>query len=54
VADNFEAEARLRQRLEAADPALLDRIAFDSDAEALSVSGEVEADVRRAVSFLDG
>jgi Leucine-rich repeat (LRR) protein len=49
VNDNFEAEERLRGRLLQADPELLDRLEFDSEADALSVTGPFEADLLRVI-----
>jgi hypothetical protein len=54
VNDNFEAEKRLRGRLSQADPDLLDRLEFDSEADALSVVGSSEADLRRVLALLTG
>jgi Leucine-rich repeat (LRR) protein len=50
--DNFEAEERLRSRLEQADPALLDRLELDSEADSLGIIGPTESDVRRAMQVL--
>jgi hypothetical protein len=46
VADNFLAEERLREWLRETDPELLDRLEFDSEADALAVTAPSEADVR--------
>lgn len=50
--DNFEAEERLRSRLEQADPALLDRLELDSEADSLGIIAPTEADIRRAMHVL--
>lgn len=52
VADNFDAETRLRELLATTDPELLARLEFDSDADALGVVGPAEADLRRVLSGL--
>jgi hypothetical protein len=52
VDDNFLAEERLRERLLIADPELLDRLDFDSEADALGVIGPSEADLRRVADGL--
>jgi Leucine-rich repeat (LRR) protein len=50
--DNFEAEERLRTRLEQTDPALLERLELDSEADSLGITGPTESDVRRAMDVL--
>jgi hypothetical protein len=52
VGDNFEAEAYLRARLAEIDPELLERLDFDSEADALSVTGPLEADLLRVVELV--
>ena len=54
VSDNFKAEARLRKQLASADPELLSRLEFDSEADALGVVGGSEADLRRVLAVLTG
>lgn len=50
--DNFEAEHRLRARLEQADPQLLERLELDSEADGLGIVGLTEDDIRQVIRVL--
>ena len=52
VDDNFLAEERLRGRLASVAPDLLDRLEFDTEADALGVTGASEADLQRVAAEL--
>lgn len=50
--DNFDAERRLRTRLEQSNPGLLQRLEFDSDADSLGVVAPTEGEVRLVMRVL--
>jgi hypothetical protein len=53
VDDNFAPEGRLRSRLTETDPGVVDRLEFDTEADALVVIGS-EADIHRVRDVLGG
>jgi hypothetical protein len=50
---NADAEARLRRALAAADPALLTRLRFDTEAEAVHVDAEREEDLHAVARVIE-
>ena len=52
VANNFEADRKIRQAIRQRDPALLNRLKFDPDADFVSIAAKTEDDIRKAADII--
>jgi len=52
VANNFDADRKIRQAIRQRDPALIERLEFDPDADFVSISARTKDDIRKAADII--
>jgi hypothetical protein len=52
VANNFDADRKIRRAIRQRDPDLLNRLEFDPDADFVSISAKTEDDIRKAAEII--